>query len=424
MTEVMEQIGIKEKEIETKKEKRNVPKLRFKGFEDEWEEKRIGNFLDFYTTNSLSRENLTYEKGKIKNIHYGDIHMKFPVMLDVEKNSIPFINNLVDTSKFKCESFCKNGDIIIADASEDYEDIGKAVEIINIGNLKVVAGLHTILGRDNIGITANGFKGYMFQSNNVRKQIKVLAAGAKVLGISKSNLSNVRVKLPTLQEQKKIADFFSLVDKKIEKQNEKVEVLKTYKKGIMQKIFKQEIRFKDENGQEYHEWEEKKIKDIFNVSAGGDISKDNVSNESSDRFVYPIYSNSLTNDGLYGYSDIYKVTGETITVTGRGSLGIAKARYNKYFPIVRLLVLTPIIKCNVKFFEEVINNTNIYIESTGVPQLTAPQLSNIKVKVPIIDEQIKIGNFLNIIDGKIEKEEEKLEELKSWKKGLLQKMFV
>ncbi len=403
---------------------KNVPKLRFKGFEDQWEEYILGEFLDFYTTNSLSRDYLNNEGGDIKNIHYGDIHMKFPSILDVTKQSIPFINSNVDISKIKEESFCKDEDLIIADASEDYNDIGKAVEISNIGKDRVVAGLHTILARDNKHLTANGFKGYMLLNESVRKQIKVLAAGAKVLGISKTNLAKVKVKLPSLQEQEKIANFLTKVDSLIEEQDGKVSDLEQYKKGMMQKIFSQEIKFKDENGCDYPEWDNNKINVVFDIFAGGDILKSHVSKEAKNEFIYPIYSNSLVEKGLYGYSDIYKVSGETITVTGRGTIGVANARYNEYYPIVRLLILKPKVKCNVKFFEEAINNTKIFVESTGVPQLTAPQLSNIKVNIPCLKEQSKIANFLSNIDKIIEEEKKKLEDLRQWKKGLLQNMFV
>ncbi len=234
---------------------KNVPNLRFKEFSGEWKQHALGDIFDFYTTNSFSRDFLDNDKGRVKNIHYGDIHMKFPTLLDVKNTQIPYVKEAVDLSKISIESYCKNGDVVIADASEDYNDIGKAIELKSIGEEKIIAGLHTILARDNKGIMVNGFKGYLMNSPSVRKQIKVYAAGAKVLGISKANISKVKLLIPSGMEQEKIAAFFSLIDKKIELQTEKVEELKNYKKGLMQKIFSQELRFKDENGNEYPEWE-------------------------------------------------------------------------------------------------------------------------------------------------------------------------
>lgn len=203
----------------------------------EWEETKLGELLTFYSTNSLSRECLNFEIGEVQNIHYGDIHMKFPTILDVKKYSIPYINSNIDITKYQEDSFCKDGDLIIADASEDYADIGKSIEVCNIGNKKILAGLHTILARDNKNLTSSGFKGYMMQCEFVRKQIKVLAAGAKVLGISKANLEKMNIKLPSLQEQQRIADFLTKMDLSIEKECYKLKELKKWKKGLLQQMF-------------------------------------------------------------------------------------------------------------------------------------------------------------------------------------------
>lgn len=203
----------------------------------EWEETKLGELLTFYSTNSLSRECLNFEIGEVQNIHYGDIHMKFPTILDVKNYSIPYINSNIDITKYQEDSFCKDGDLIIADASEDYADIGKSIEVCNIGNKKILAGLHTILARDNKNLTSSGFKGYMMQCEFVRKQIKVLAAGAKVLGISKANLEKVNIKLPSLQEQQRIADFLTKMDLSIEKEYYKLKELKKWKKGLLQQMF-------------------------------------------------------------------------------------------------------------------------------------------------------------------------------------------
>ena len=140
-------------------------------------------------------------------------------------------------------------------------------------------------------------------------------------------------------------------------------------------------------------------------------------------FCYPIFANSDKNKGFYGWANKFKYK-EALTVTGRGNLGIAVARNEPFYPIVRLLILLPLIKQNLKFFEEQINLLDIVSESTGVPQLTAPQLSRYKVNVPCLEEQTKIANFLSAIDQKIEVVAQQIEQAKTWKKGLLQQMFV
>lgn len=180
------------------------------------------------------------------------------------------------------------------------------------------------------------------------------------------------------------------------------------------------LRFPEFSG----EWEKSSFGKLFNISAGGDIEKQNVSNYLTDKFCYPIYANAKKNKGFYGYSNIYKVDQDVITVAGRGvNLGIAHARKEKFVPIVRLLVLRPKTDASVEFFEQVINQMNIFIESTGVPQLTAPQLSNYKLFFTALPEQQKIASFLTSVDTKIEQLGKKKALLEQYKKGMMQKLF-
>ncbi|MGG7212867.1 restriction endonuclease subunit S [Clostridium nigeriense] len=425
----------------------NIPKLRFKGFNDEWKEQKLGDFLEFYSTNSLSRDCLNYKGGSIKNIHYGDIHMKFPVILDVNKHIIPFINDYIDTSKINKDSFCKDGDLVIADASEDYNDIGKAIEVENIGEYKVVAGLHTILARDNKKITARKFKGYMMLNEKIRKQIKILAAGAKVLGISKSNLAKVSVKLPSLEEQEKIAKFLNKVDKIIEKQEEKVSNLTSYKKGMMQKIFSQEIRFKDENGEEYPEWEEKKIgslgetytgltgktKDDFGFGNGKYITYMNVfKNTKIDLNMIEqvnIVENERQNNVEAG-DLLFTTSSETPKEVGMVSV-CNKSYENLYLNSFCFgFRLNNLKNINCEFMAYLMRSPksrakiSILAQGSTRYNLSKTELLKMIIKIPCLEEQTKISNFFSNIDEILEKEKEKLEELRLWEKGLLQQMFV
>lgn len=131
-------------------------------------------------------------------------------------------------------------------------------------------------------------------------------------------------------------------------------------------------------------WETVRLAEIFTISAGGDIDRQNSSPTYSTSYPYPVYANALTNNGLYGYANYFKVEGDSITVSGRGEVGHAIARHCKYVPIVRLLSLVPKYEDDVDFFAYMINATSIYIESTGVPQLTSPQLGAVKVFRPPI----------------------------------------
>ena len=416
---------------------RNVPKLRFKGFNDEWKEIKLGEFLTFYSTNSFSRDCLNYENGDVQNIHYGDIHMKFSTILDTEKYSIPYINSDINITKYSEDSYCKDGDLVIADASEDYDDIGKSIEVCNIGNKRILAGLHTILARDNKQQTVNGFKGYMMQSESVRKQVKVLAAGAKVLGISKSNLEKVNVKLPSLQEQERIANFLTKVDKIIEKQDEKVKNLEKYKKGMMQKIFSQEIRFKDENGEEYPEWEEKKIGNITKITDGVHFTPEYVDNGIPFWSVETIVSGAnpkfITREAHNLAIKRCHPEKNDILITRIGSL--AKSKVISSNEELSIYVSVALIKASDKFnskFMKQYFDSEIYLKEflsksllTATPKkINMEDLKTTKVILPCLEEQRKIAKVLSNIDLILEKQNMKLEELREWKKGLLQNMFV
>lgn len=180
------------------------------------------------------------------------------------------------------------------------------------------------------------------------------------------------------------------------------------------------LRFPEFNG----EWEEKKIIQFCEISAGGDIDKNNSQKEFSSSYPYSVYSNSLENKGLYGYANYYKIDSDVVTVTGRGDVGHAVARHEKFVPIVRLLVCKPKNNENVDFLENAINKTKIFIESTGVPQLTAPQLGNVKLFLPSLAEQQKIAGLLSNVDSIITAETKILNTLQKKKKALLQKLFT
>ncbi len=242
--------------------------------------------------------------------------------------------------------------------------------------------------------------------------------------INKGEIGECLISLPSLEEQKHTAKVLDIVDEVISEREEEVKDLEKQKKGLMQKIFSGQLRFTDSNNNPYPDWEESTIGNLFSIKAGGDIDSQKCSKKKTDTYKYPVYANALSKNGLYGYTDEYKVSGDTITVTGRGDVGHATPRHEQYYPIVRLLVLTPKYSANVDFFASLINSTKIFIEFTGVPQLTSPQLAKVKVKYPCLEEQQKIANLLSKLDELIEEKQALLSDWQSFKKGLLQQMFV
>lgn len=203
----------------------------------EWEEKKLGEIFVFNTTNSFSRDNLNYENGSVKNIHYGDIHTKFHTHFDITKELVPYVNDELSLKKFTDGNYCKHGDLIIADASEDYADIGKAIEIVNLNNEKVIAGLHTLHARPSLDKMAIGFSGHLMKSESVRLQIKTQAQGTKVLSITTTRLAQISINLPCISEQAKIANFLSAIDEKITNVELQITKMEGWKKGLLQQMF-------------------------------------------------------------------------------------------------------------------------------------------------------------------------------------------
>ena len=211
-----------------------VPTLRFPKFQGEWEKCKVSDLLDFYSTNSLSWDKLEYGTTNIQNLHYGLIHVGLPTMVDIDKDNLP---NIIDGNVPKNYELCKEGDIVFADASEDTNEVAKAVEYYNLNGKKVVCGLHTIHGRDNKNKTVVGYKGYAFSSMSFHHQIRRIAQGTKIYSINSKNFSECYVGIPSKDEQQKIADLLRLIDERIATQNKIIEDLKKLKSAIIENVF-------------------------------------------------------------------------------------------------------------------------------------------------------------------------------------------
>ena len=173
------------------------------------------------------------------------------------------------------------------------------------------------------------------------------------------------------------------------------------------------------------EWGINKLGKIFKITAGGDLNKKNYFKEKFSTYKYPIFSNKLTNNGLYGYSNEYDYDCECISITARGMIGKAINRNNKFCAIGRLLILIPVIKLDTYFVSEYINNSiNFLIESTGVPQLTAPQTSTYLIALPPLQEQKTIADCLSQWDKAIDLLTRLIEQKKLRKKGLMQQLLT
>ena len=187
-----------------------VPEIRFDGFTDDWEQRKLGNILISLQNNTLSRADLSNEAGVAKNVHYGDVLIKFGEVLDVSKEKLPMISDESVLSKYK-SSFLQNGDVIVADTAED-STVGKCIEIAGLNDEVVLSGLHTIPYRP-IEKFASGYLGYYLNSSAYHKQLLPLMQGIKVTSISKSAMQNTEIVYPkSVEEQGKIGNYFKSLD--------------------------------------------------------------------------------------------------------------------------------------------------------------------------------------------------------------------
>ena len=204
---------------------------------DEWKIKKFNDIFEFLTTGTNPRSDLE-NRGDIQYIHYGDIHTKWNTILDCSSEKIPYISKTKVTSP----SFLKNGDLIIVDASEDYDGSGTSILLKNVGCKKIVSGLHTFVLRNKDQSISLDFKAYLTSIKFVKSQIISYVTGVSVYGLSKSNLKNIKIILPKIEEQQKIASILSNVDAYIQKNQQHKEELERLKKGLMQKLLTGKIR--------------------------------------------------------------------------------------------------------------------------------------------------------------------------------------
>ena len=288
---------------------------------------------------------------------------------------------------------------------------------------------------------ANGiFISYQLNSAQ-RREIAKIAQGASVVHVYNEQLKKVKVKLPSLQEQERIANFLTKVDKIIEKQEEKVKNLENYKKGMMQKIFSQEIRFKDENGEEYPEWEEKKLGELGVFFRGHSYN----SNDVIDEGLLVLRSNNINNNKI-NYDDLQFVKKkcndniklkdkDIIICMANGSKKLV-GKAGEFIENYRYEQITVGAFCSIyrtnnniaKYLfqlKEYQKYLCILLAGTNINNLKNSDLEELIFKIPSSSKEVvKIDKILSNINSIIDKENNKLEKLKQWKKGLLQQMFV
>lgn len=379
---------------------------------EDWEVKRLGEIFSILKTASFSKSDLS-SKGDILYIHYGDIHTKWVHFLDLKKEDLPHIEH----SKSRNYPLVKEGDLIMVDASEDYEGIGKSVEIKNVGNKKVISGLHTLLLRDSQGKFVNGFKGFVTHNRIVKKQIETLATGLKVYGISKQNLKDVLIPIPPLPEQRAIARVLSDIDHLIESLDRLIEKKKLIKKGAMQLLLTGKKRLPGFKG----EWVRKRLGEVAIIKKG-----DLITEKEARRGNVPVIGGGI---GPTYYHNKANRKANTITISASGA-NAGYVSFHKH-PIFASDCSTIEKSGNydvrfLYFLLKSMQNTITMLQTGGAqPHVYPEQLKQLEIYYPLdMEEQRAIAQILSDMDAEIETLERKKEKYEMIKKGTMELLLT
>ncbi len=388
--------------------------------------------FDFLTTATYSRSQLS-ENDTIKYVHYGDIHTKCVHFLDCDKIDLPSIKNEL----LKNYPLLKDGDLIIVDASEDYEGVGKSVEVKNLKNKKAISGLHTFLLRDKKEVITNGFKGYIQPNSLVKKQMDTLATGMKVYGVSKTNLKLIKIPLPpTKAEQIAIAEALNDADALITELEKLIPKKKAIKQGAMQELLKPK-----------EGWETKKLGDECELITKG-TTPTSIGRDFQNSGINFIKIESLTENGRIIKDKVAFINDYTNSLLKRsqlkscdvlfsiaGALGRVAIVYDELLPantnqalaIIRLKKDTEI---DLKYLFYLLNSNKIktHIMAINVQgaqaNLSLQNISDFQIEYPSKSEQKRIAQVLSDMDAEIVALKKKLDKYKMLKQGMMQNLLT
>jgi type I restriction enzyme S subunit len=377
-----------------------APKIRFKEFSENWGSKKIIELADYVDYRGKTPKKV--ESGVLlvtaKNIKQG--------YLDYSASQ-----EFIEESAF--DDVMRRGKVELNDVLITTE--APLGNVASVDRTDIALAQRVIKYRGKTGLLDNLFLKQKFLSESFQEILKSKATGGTVQGIKGSVLHQIPLIVPSKEEQTKIATFLSAVDEKISQLSQKLHLLGQYKQGMMQKLFSQQIRFKANDGSEFGDWEILKFKDVITIKYGKDHKK------LKDGDI-PV----LGTGGIMRYVDSYLYDGESILIGRKGTIDKPQFISGKFWTVDTLFYTEIGEKIRPKFaFQQLllVNWLNLN-EATGVPSLNTTSIGNIELKVPSLEEQTKIANFLSAIDQKIDVVSEQLEQAKLWKKGLLQQMFV
>ncbi|WP_407265428.1 restriction endonuclease subunit S [Tenacibaculum maritimum] len=417
--------------------KEQIPKLRFKEFNENYKRYSFKDTFIFSTGKNIKQKEASPEF-ETPCVRYGELyHMYNEVIHEI-------INN---TNLEKSELlFSKGDEILLPSAGEDPLDIGSASAL----TVKDVAIGRTIniLRPLKKNIYSSIYVSY-YINQKLRKKISTLAKGSSISNVYNSDLKKLEIKLPKLEEQQKIASFLSSVDKKIELLQKKKALIEEYKRGVMQKIFSQELRFKpdlskvegDDGESNYPDWEENNLGNIFYSEKGNGISKAELDSDGKykcilygelytkyNEIVLDVISKTNSVSGLNSKKGDLLIPSST-TTTGIDLANVTALNFENIKLGGDIIVLRSNQEINNIFYAYYLSNykkQQIASRAQGITivHLYYNSIKDLMIHIPSLQEQTKIANFLSAIDAKIQLVNTQLENITVFKKGLLQQMFV
>lgn len=388
----------------------NEPKLRFKADDGsnfpDWEEKKLGDI-----TEKVVRKNEN-SNADVRMISQGN-----GFILQSDKYSRENAGQ-----SLKKYTLLKRDEFAYNHGASKVKPYGVCYRLCESDEARVPYVYHTFRLIDD----DSDFWNYSLNTSYMDRQLKkMVSSGARMdglLNISYDAYMSVNIHVPSIPEQQKIAEFLSTVDTVIEKQKETVSAWEERKKGVMQKLFSQEVRFKADDGSDFPEWEEKKLGDVADVKVGEKPTL------VSDNAAYEYVNAGTTNSG---YVDSYNCDGDTVTTPSRGQGGIGYVGYQKHEfwlgPLCYKIksnkddVLTKFMYYALSFDSKKI----VDLKKVGtIPAINRADLIELYMNFPCLEEQQKIADCLSSLDEVIEKQKATLAAWEELKKGLLQQMFV
>lgn len=384
-----------------------VPRLRFPGFEGNWEKHTLGDIAKFSKGKGISKADII-EEGETECIRYGELYTHYGETIKEikSKTNIP-AKDLI---------FSEANDVIIPGSGETQLDIATASCVLKSG--VALGGDLNIIKSPTDGV----FLSY-YLNNNKKMEIAVLAQGNSVVHLYASQLAKLKLNVPIDEEQKKIGEFINSIEERISNLRKKKALLEQYKKGMMEKIFNQEIRFKDEDGKDFKYWEETTLGQLSTISKGQQLNAENLTETGQ----YPCINGGISPSG---YTDKYN-SEDAITISeGGNSCGYVNFFTNKFWSgghcytlkVVNEKIDDAFLYQLLKYNEKEIMNLRV---GSGLPNIQKGAINGFALIFPCsLKEQAKIANFLSAIDDKINLVAVQIEKCEVWKKGLLGEMFV